>query len=179
MHTDRDELRPIPEPEDTGRKEVYAFFGLCSYYAQVLEQGVVNLAVGLRARGLTDLTEVLISAAFDQADRKTLGQLLRDVRQHSVEVSSGTERALNDALGDRNYLFHRFFVEHDVDFGSSAGRRQMIDKLRAMTRRFQETDRCVDAIWIPLWQTLGLTQDVMEAEIERMRDEARRRDAAG
>ena len=50
-------MQPFPEPEDTGQKEVYAFFGLCSYYAQVFKQGVVNLAVGLRVRGLTTLRD--------------------------------------------------------------------------------------------------------------------------
>ncbi len=178
MHEDGLEIRPIPEAENTGQKELYAFFGLCSYYAQVLEQGVVNLAVGLRVRGLTVLTAPNVSDAFDRADRETLGQLLHDVRRQ-VQIPGDTERWLGRALGDRNYLFHRFFVEHDVDFGSDPGRRQMIDELRGMTRRFQETDRLVDAIWIPLWESLGLSRELMEAEIERMRDEAERRDTSG
>lgn len=29
----------VPEPEGTDMKEVYAFYGLCSYSAQVLERG--------------------------------------------------------------------------------------------------------------------------------------------
>ncbi len=178
MHDERQEIRAIPEAEDTSQKEVNAFFGLCSYYAQVLEQGVVNLAVGLCVRGLTALTAPKISDAFDRTDRKTLGQLLHDVRRQ-VQIPGDTERGLGQALGDRNYLFHRFFVEHDVDFGSDAGRREMINELRAMTRRFQETDRFVNAIWMPLWDNLGLTQELMDAEIQRMRDEAELRDASG
>jgi len=178
MHADRDELRPIPEPEDTGEKEVFAFFGLCSYCAQVLEQGVVNWAVGLHARGLTDLTGPAVSAAFDKEDRRTLGKLLHDVR-HCVKIPHDTGTGLNQALSDRNFLFHRFFVQHDVDFGSNSGRQEMIDKLRAMTRRFQETDRRVNAVSIPLWETLGLTLELREAELERMRDEARHRDGSG
>jgi len=177
MHAERDEPRPIPEPEDTGDKEVFAFFGLCSYCAQVLEQGVVNWAVGLRAYGLTDLTGPAVSAAFDQADRRTLGQLLHDVRRR-VEIRDDTEVRLGQALEDRNFLFHRFFVKHDVDFGSNSGRQEMIDELRAMTRRFQETDLRVTAVSIPLWETLGLTRELREAEIERMRDEARQKDGS-
>lgn len=178
MHADRDEHRPIPKPEDTVPKEVYAFFGLCAYYAQVLEQGMVNLAVGLHARGLTVLTGPAVSAAFDRADRQTLGQLLRDV-QRRVEIPHDMEAALNQALSDRNFLVHRFFVTHDVDFCSDVGRQEMIDELRAMTRRFQETDRRVDALWIPLRKTLGFTQKLMEAELDRMYDEARQRDGSG
>lgn len=178
MLADRDELRPIPEPKDAGHKEVYAFFGFCSYYAQVLEQGVVNLAVGLHGRGLTDLTGPAVTAAFDQADRRTLGQLLRDVRSR-VQIHHETEAGLNQALRDRNFLFHRFFVRRDVDFGSNSGRQEMIDELRAMTRRFQDADRRVSAIWIPLWEALGFTRELMEAEVEKIRDEARHRDGSG
>lgn len=139
---------------------------------------MVNLAVGLRVRGLTGLTAPKVSDVFDRVDRKTLGQLLHDVRRQ-VQIPDDTERRLAEALGDRNDLFHRFFVEHDVDFGSDPGRGQMIDELRAMTRRLQETDRLVDAIWIPLWESLGLSRELMEAEIERMRDEAERKDTSG
>jgi len=32
---------------------------------------------------------------------------------------------------------------------------------------------------IPLWETLGLTLELREAELERMRDEARHRDGSG
>ncbi len=179
MNNDRDEsLRPIPEPEDTGQKEVYAFFGLCSYYAQVLEQGVVNLAVGLHARGLTQVVAADVSSAFDRSDRKTLGQLLHDVRR-KVEMSAETESALQEALDDRNHLCHGFFVKHDVDFGSNPGRHEMIAELRAMTERFQVADRLVDAVWIPLWENLGLTDGIMQAELERMRAEADRREVSG
>ena len=119
-----------------------------------------------------------VSTAFDRADRKTLDQLLHDVRR-KVDIPRETESALQRALEDRNYLFHRFFAKHDVGFGSNPGRRDIIGELRAMTRRFQKTDRLVDAVWIPLWERLGLTETLMQAELERMRAEADRREVCG
>ena len=62
---------PVPEPEGTDAREVFAFFGLCAYRAQVLEQGVVNLVTVLHARGLTRVTRQAIENAFDTAERKT------------------------------------------------------------------------------------------------------------
>lgn len=102
----------------------------------------------MHARGLTQLVADEVSAAVDRADRKTLGQLLNDVRRE-VNMPHETEAALQRALQDRNYLFHWFFVNHDVDFESNPGRRNMIAELRAMASRFQEIDRLVDAVWIP------------------------------
>lgn len=45
---------PVPDYDDP--KEVYAFFGLTFYWAQVLEQGLVNLAVALQAKGIPGVT---------------------------------------------------------------------------------------------------------------------------
>jgi hypothetical protein len=177
MNEGHHKIPPIPEVEDCNAKEVYAFFGLCSYYAQVLEQSVVNLAVGLHVRRLTALTTLDVSDIFDRANQKTLGQLLQDIQQ-KVQIPDDAERSLLRALKDRNHLFHRFFVEHDIDHGSGAGRRKMIVELQKMLLHFQETDRLVDAIWIPLWGSLGLTQELMEAEIRQMHDEADRRNTS-
>jgi hypothetical protein len=58
----------VPVPEDSDPKEVYAFFGLCAFHAQVLEQGLINLVVGLKTRGLTQITEVDIIKAFDRME---------------------------------------------------------------------------------------------------------------
>ena len=167
----------IPEPEDSGPKEVYAFFGLCSYCGQVLEQGLINFAVVLQARGATRVTRSDVEAAFNSNEGKTLGQLIKDVKR-LTPVSAALEAALSTSLKDRNYLAHRFFATHDVDFASDAGRSDMIRELREVTRRFQEADGMVDAISLPLWAALGLTEEMVEKELARVRAEASKRDGA-
>jgi hypothetical protein len=128
------ERPPVPEPEGADEKEVYAFFGLCSYYGQVLERGVINLAVVLQARGLTQVTGDDVVRAFSELENRTLGQLVRDVRCQ-IALSEDLEAALKDAVRDRNYLAHRFFANHDVDFCTSRGRHAMIAELRDLTAR--------------------------------------------
>lgn len=161
----------VPEPEDSDPKEVYAFFGLCAFHAQVLEQGLINLVVGLKTRGLTQITEVDIIKAFDRMQRKTLGILLNDIRKR-IDVPREIDDALSTALEDRNYLIHRFFVHHDVDFLSIPGCIDMIEELRKIDFRFQETDRLVDSITLPLWADLGITQEIIESEIETLMHDA-------
>jgi len=168
--------RAIPEPESTDEKEVFAFFGLCSYCAQVLEGGLINLAVVLHSRGLTSVTWQEIEAAFERIERKTFGQLMNDVRRR-VTVSAAIEAALEAALRDRNYLAHRFWATHDVDFGSNPGRKDMIEELRKVTARFQTADRLLEAITLPLWEDLGISQSMMESELAQMRAEAEQRDS--
>lgn len=167
----------VPEPETNDEKEVFAFFGLCSYSAQVLEGGLINLAVILHARGLSAVTREAVEQAFDRAERQTLGQLIADVRR-KVDVPLDIESALNRTLDDRNYLAHRFFTTHDVDFRSATGRRAMIWELRDMTVSFQETNHVVEAMTLPLWARIGITKDLLERELKRMSEEAEAQDSS-
>jgi hypothetical protein len=170
------ELLEIPEPEGSDAKEVFAFFGLCSYYAQILEQGLVNLAVGLRIRSLTYLTTRDIDELFHEARRKTLGKLISDVRPH-INVSTELENALAVALHDRNYITHQFFVVHDIDFASNRGRMKMLSELREVTRRLQAVDRELESVTHALWERLGLTAQIVQKELAKMEAEAIRLDA--
>jgi len=170
----REELK-IPEPEGSDAKEVFAFFGLCSYSAQVLEQGLVNLAVGLRAQGLTQLAEEGFDSLFEKMGKKTLGQLMADVRPY-VKVSAELEQAIVKVLNDRNYIAHTFFVNHDINFMSDQGRVKMIDELRLIMQRIKNVDRELELITHALWQRLGLTKEIFQKELKRMKAEAKQLD---
>jgi hypothetical protein len=174
LFPEREQLK-IPEAEGSEAKEVFAFFGLCSYSAQVLEQGLVNLAVALRVRGLTQLTGVNFDSLFHQMGKKTLGQLITDVRRQ-IQVSDELERAIEIALLDRNYLAHNFFVTHDIDFMSNSGRMKMIEELRQIAERVRNVDRDLELITHPLWERLGLTPEIIKAGLDKMKAEARQLD---
>ncbi|MBN1511377.1 MAG: hypothetical protein JXB13_05135 [Phycisphaerae bacterium] len=159
----------IPEPDHYEPKEVYAFFGLAAYWAQVLEQGVVNLIVGLRVAGETVLTPKHVLDAYADEDRKTLGQLLNSLRSETT-VSIDVEECLKRALQLRNHLTHQFFVEHDEAFLSDVGRRRMIDELRSITASFRDADKLVDPLWLGVWKRHGITQQLIERELESLQN---------
>lgn len=170
----REELE-IPEPEGSEAKEVFAFFGLCSYSAQVLERGLVNLAVALRALGLTRLTKEDFDSLFEKMEKKTLGQLIADVRPY-VNVSAELEQAIVAALHDRNYITHAFFANHDINFMSDSGRIKMMDELRQITQRIRNVDRELELITHSLWQRLGLTEEIFQNGLKEMDAEAKQLD---
>jgi len=87
-------IEPAPEPEGSDPKEVFAFYGRCAYFSQVFEQGLVNLSVALHARGLTKVTRHDFESAWENAGRKTLGQLLTDIRK-KLDVSADMEKGLD------------------------------------------------------------------------------------
>jgi hypothetical protein len=166
------EPREVPHPEGSDPKEVFAFFGLCSYCLQVLEQGLINLAVALRIRGLTRLTDRDFVVLFEEMGRKTLGQLIGDVRRQ-IDVSSDLEDTLRGALHDRNYIAHQFFAIHDIDFASDRGRTAMINELRQITKRIQAIDRQLESVTHPLFERLGLTAEMVQKELVKMNAEAK------
>lgn len=175
MNAFDEEPAEVPMPEGSGIKEVYAFFGLCAYQAQVLERGVINLAVGLHAKRLSSIAPEAVEPMFDRAEQKTLGQLLAAVRRQ-IPVPDSLERSLRVALQDRNVLSHHFFSIHDIDFVSDVGRESMIRELRAMTLRLQRTDRDLDEVTLPLWASLGVTKDMLSQEFARMMAQAEAQD---
>lgn len=157
----------IPSPEGSDQKEVYAFFGLCSFYSQVFERGLINLAVILHSKGHTKITGKVFEEAFQKKERFTLGNLITDVKKQ-IEIDSHLEEELYEVLKSRNYLIHEFFVKHDIDFGSTNGRADMIKELRTMTFHFQKIDKKMEEITHPLWIKIGITKEMVESELENM-----------
>jgi hypothetical protein len=163
-HPDR--ARPeILEPDYEDPKEVYAFFGLAAYWAQLLEQGIANLLVGLRIQGKKVPTWVDVRNLYEKADRNTLGHLLRAVGE-LAPLDPALEDRLHQALKKRNYLMHHFFVEHAESLLSAEGKRRMIDELRDVIIFFKVIDPQVDELWLAIWRKYGFTEERIERELE-------------
>ena len=163
-HTDR--ARPeTPEPDYDDPKEVYAFFGLAAYGAQLLEQGIVNLLVGLRIQGKTTPTWGDVRNLYEKADRHTLGHLLKAVGE-LAPIDPALEDRLLQALTKRNYLMHRFFVEHAESLLSAKGKRRMINELREIIAFLKVIDLQVDELWLAIWRTYGFTEERTRRELE-------------
>ena len=74
----------IPDPDYDDPKELYAFYGLSAYSAQLLEQGIINLLVGLKILGIQTPTHGDVTNLFDESNTKTMGNLLTAVRRIEV-----------------------------------------------------------------------------------------------
>jgi hypothetical protein len=169
--------KPVPEPDDYGEKDVYAFFGLAAFCAQVLEKGLLNWCVALRmtdvAHKCGDLPE---DDPFRPLEKDTLAQLLRKVRA-AVPVPAALDFLVDEVVDKRNYLSHHFFAAHDVSFMSEKGRRNMIDELRHLVQFIQNVDEQVDGLSLPLWEKLGVSLEMVKEQLQRMKEEAKGMDA--
>jgi hypothetical protein len=160
-------MNSIPEPENYSEKEVYAFFGLAAYSAQVLEKGLVNLVVTFRTFGLS-ITRAEFDVIFDAHDSRTLGQLLRAARDQHIPIPDETDKLLARALERRNYLNHDFFADHAGHFMTERGRSTMIRRLSDLTMLFRRADRGCEPIYKPLLDRLGLNEQLLHKLSEEL-----------
>lgn len=157
----------LPEPDFDDPKELYAFFGLASYEAQLLEMSFINLAVALKFSDGVSMYRDIAMAAFGDMEEKTFGQLLKAVAPKVPGLAHAIE-LFRDALRKRNYLVHDFFREHSADLLTDQGRRQMILELRDLAGRFQEADVVVDRLWRSEWARHGFSDVILDREFKRM-----------
>ena len=165
-------MHDIPEPEDYSEKEVYAFFGLAAYSAQVLEKGLVNLVVTFKTFGLP-ITRAQFDVIFEAHDSCTLGQLLRAARDHHIPIPDDTDELLTQALEERNYLNHDFFADHAGHFMTESGRRTMIQRLSDLASLFNGADRLCEPIYRPLLERMGVSEESLQQHAHELIERAK------
>ena len=163
-------VRPedIPPPDYDDPKELYAFFGLTFFHAQVLEQGIVNLAVALQARGIGGVTAGEVLELYQGLEGRTFGNVLNAARG-LMAIPDSLDHDLEQARRHRNYLAHHFFVDHDCDLLSESGRNGMIDELHSILTFILRVDAECDRVWMTAWGALGLSQAWFDQEFARLR----------
>ena len=157
----------IPIPDDSSVKEVYAFIGLAMYNAQVFEKGILNLLVTVKTTNSLPVTRQDVDDFYDRFDRRTLGQLLHEVRKQ-VSIDDELEDRICHALVRRNDLAHQYFWRYAEEFMTDRGRVKMIDGLRQDARDFIVADGLVSPVLFSYASKFGMTESV----VQEMYDEA-------
>jgi hypothetical protein len=167
----------IPYPDASDPKEIYAFFGLTMYTAQVFEKGLLNLVVVCKMIGKQGATRQDFDDFFETFDRKTLGQLL-NVARSQIDFDESIDDKLNAALKKRNFLAHQYFWDNAHEMMSDAGRLDLVMELRNDIQLFKDADTAVESIFDPLRRKLGITDDILERAFLEMKTAAESQDVA-
>lgn len=153
----------VLDPEDDHTREVYAHAGLALYFAQVLEHGLVNVIVLSLAGGPQFRSADDYDALLDDLLSKTMGQQLRRALREVHFTDDQIDR-LQEALRLRNFLVHDFFRERIDQFGSVAGRNQLIAELDEIRDKLAGIDAEVQEIVHNLFAKHGVSRERIEAE---------------
>ena len=160
----------VPTPDFDDPKEIYAFFGLAAYAANLLESSFINWTVALRLGNISAATRQDFDTALGHFETKTLGQLIRTTRSLTA-VPVDLDSVLTMALSERNRLIHHFFREHAANATHPAGRRVMISELSSMIELFDRADALVAPIYLSLWNRFGVDENMIQQELAELHRE--------
>ncbi len=161
----RTDLSGTPEPDGSDPKEIYAFAGLALHHAQLLEQELQLFAAALDLSARTSISHQDVDALWDELSVRTLGQLLRAAGKW-IQLPDSLARDLDEAVRVRNVVCHSFFADHAEDMLSETGRLELVDWLREAAAIMSAAEQRVMELRRPLWQSLGITEEMAAAEFE-------------
>lgn len=127
------------DPESWLTRQVYANFGLALYMAQVLESGLVNVAVWTGIRDEEYSTYADAEADLVALFRKTMGAQRLELLARRPDLAH-MEDLLTRALRLRNFLAHNYFRERAAAFTTEDGQQRMIEELKGAREFFSEVD---------------------------------------
>ena len=93
-----------------------------------------------------------------------------------AELGEDEKEQLQKALNKRNWLAHRYFWERAAAFISESGRESMIKELQEAACSFQALDELFTNRTIEWRETVGITQQSVDKELERLVREALERE---
>ncbi len=165
----------IPDIDNCCEKETYAFFRLAAYAAQILEHSALNLAIVLRLPEIDLVSQELFDNLYESLGKRTFGQLIRATKGE-IKLSESDKSFLEETLELRNMLVHHYFRERAEDFISESGRIEIKQELQLIISKFKQADQIMEALYKPLWEQYGVTQQFIEQELEKMRMRLKQRD---
>ena len=151
-------------------KEVHAYFGLCMYFAQVFETGLINALTALETAVDKKPFRATFDAYYAKHESLTFGNLLKMLSRHKFFSDDLLKEAETLKL-DRDYLAHRFFRDHNLDELTIAGCYAMIDDLETRRKRFMDLDQKVTALEDRAFEKLGFDTETLRSETSRIQAE--------
>lgn len=165
----------IPQIDSCCDKEVYAFFGLAAYLAQVLERAAINLVLIIQLPEVNLVTSELYDSIYEILEKKTFGQLLRACEKE-INITEDAKQIVFEALDLRNELTHRFFYERAETLMSEKGRIEIMKALQVVIEKLQKADEILESIYLPMFDKYGVTEEYLAREYETMVQKAIDRD---
>lgn len=162
----------MDDPDEELVKEVFAHFGLCLYLSQVVETGIINILTALETATSSQSTRQTFDALYEKHEALTFGNLLKELKRHNF-FAENLEKDVRDMKSSRDYLAHRFFRNHDIDFITPAGCRHMIDILQQHKDRFDCLDKEIESIQVDAFAKAGLDVENFEVKTKKIIDELR------
>jgi len=150
------DLREMLKTEDGQLNVVFACFGSAAQHAQTLEEALTNFLTVYKRAVHFDVSTEEIEKIVQGLHKKTMGQLLRDLKGIVTFTDGDYIERMEMALKVRNFLMHRWFIERKEYFKTNEGRIGLTVELVGIERLLDSTRVMANAMRIALCETLGI-----------------------
>lgn len=152
-------------PEAQQRREVFARFGLASYYAQCVEKQLGILLASTFNPKFLDASPEERDQFYMHDLKKTMGQMLKAIRGR-IAVSKELDEHLSKALDIRNWLAHEYFLKRDRQLLVWPGREKMVSELQSAADFLKKTDEELTDISLRWLEVGGITREQVDRELK-------------
>ncbi|MFY0690281.1 MAG: hypothetical protein JXQ90_24160 [Cyclobacteriaceae bacterium] len=150
----------LESDDEEQTKQVYAYFGLAIYFAQVLEQHAINMIVIRKIFKQKLTSQTAINELWDnyEGSKKTFGGLVNEINQ-LYELSDDHKIKLNQFRDKRNFIAHDYFKFNVDIFYNEKGKIRMVQDFIGFREEAQEMDSILTNYFEKYKEILGLTKD--------------------
>ena len=153
--------------EDEQHKELYAQFGLCIYFFQVLEHQLINMILLSAKEKNLILSQTDYDAFFYSYSDKAMGTLQRKVIE-LYNLPENDQLKLENIRKKRNYFVHNYFKNHSENFSSVSKRLKMLNEFIETREQIQYMDEKLEALCNNSLHKVGLTQEILDSLLQSM-----------
>ena len=135
---------------------VFACYGSAARHGQMLEVALSDFLVVYNQFAEQHLTKDDLEVDKDKLRKMTMGRLLREVRKHvKFDDTQWVSDCLTSALGKRNFLIHRYFLDREDKFNTETGRLEMLKELVSISNEIEQATAIVGGMRVSLCRALG------------------------
>lgn len=154
------------QPDGELAKEVYAHFGLCMYFAQVFETGLINILTALATASSAAPSGEMFDRLYSRHESLTFGNLMKELAAFEF-LPADLEQEVRKLKLERDHLAHRFFRDHDLNFLTVGGCHVMIEELEARRKKFEALDKLVSVYQAKAFERVGFSSAAFESSCSR------------
>lgn len=123
--------------------ELYRLYGVAAHNCCNIEYRIVYLLLGPKWKETERLNPEKVREVYGKLNRLTLGQLLKEYKQH-FNLTEQQLSLAEEVLEKRNYLAHNFFGNYGKQMHNPKVLEKMISELKSLIVIFQSISRSLD-----------------------------------
>jgi hypothetical protein len=159
--------------DDNGKhKLIYSYFGLAIYFCQCLEETFSIMLWTNRIYSENVKTNKEVNDIIDlfENTKKTMGNFINEVKQN-YNLPNALKEELKKVLDKRNYLVHKYFKIEIQKFCTEIGQKEMLQYFTNFIDETKIIDDKLKSYYDVYINKLGITEELIEKEILKMKNE--------